>query len=242
MMTFIANAALALAFVVICVAFLIRKILWMRLLLLTATLLALVFCYASPERAAMLHEHTAVWLWLLVGVQGVRLVTALRERQSLRWSTEEMELRSTVFKGMTARSFNKLMRAGRWRTLKPESLIVVEDREVKQVALVYHGHAVVQVQGKTVARVKHGSFVGEMALLAGGVASATVKAVESVRCVMWNTDDLRDLMNRDRDLEAALHEVFSADLIEKLGTAPSPTTRLPKHRTSQSPFGEEEVE
>jgi hypothetical protein len=236
----VADIFLVLAFLLTSAALFMQRILWLRFLFFVATLSGLVFCYVAPERARMLSVHITLYLWMLLCVQLVRLASVMRERQSLHWTTEELDLRSTVFKGMTARSFGKLMKAGRWRTLKPESLLVVEGREVKHVALVYHGHAAVQVQGKTVARVKHGSFVGEMALLAGGAASATVKAVESVRCLMWNIHDLRDLMSRDRDVEAALHEAFSADLIDKLGTAqPQPDA---KHRPTHSPFGEEEVE
>jgi CRP-like cAMP-binding protein len=211
-----------------------RDVLWMRVLLALSSVSAITAWILSSTGSSMgglffwLPTHVIWWLWIMLAINIIQLAILVRERRSLQWSNEEVEVRNTVFKQMSARSFRTLMRAGRWRTLKAESVLVVEGKPVTHLTLLVSGSAVVQVHGKTIAFLGHGAFVGEMSLLTGSPASATVRISQTSRVLVWEANALRNLMNRNQDIDAALQEALSADLLGKLSTS------LPSNNTTHS--------
>jgi CRP-like cAMP-binding protein len=219
---------LTLFFALHCAAALMRNTLWMRLCSFAGSFVGMIGAWwrapalFSPPPAFTPDQSlwrivawgcTALWI-----AHGFMLARLLNQRTSLRWTPEELELRTTVFAQMDSRTFRKLMALARWRTLKPTSVLVSEGKDVQHVALIVSGAAIVQVRGQIVAYLTHGRFIGEMTLLGGGKASATVRITEPTRCVAWDVAALRRLMKNDPVLEAVLTDIFSADLQGKIVT------------------------
>ena len=76
----------------------------------------------------------------------------------------------------------------------------------------------VDVGGRTIARMGPGSFIGEMAFLTDGTASATVTATYPTRVMKIEQTRLKTLLVIDNQIAAVLHRLLGADLAQKLRT------------------------
>jgi CRP-like cAMP-binding protein len=91
-------------------------------------------------------------------------------------------------------------------------------RENEPVSHLFHlakGSADVTVLGKTVARVE-GGFIGEIHVLAGDAASATVRTTTPTRVFCLSGENLRRLCDSDPRTRLYLEQVLSASTQEKL--------------------------
>jgi len=61
-----------------------------------------------------------------------------------------------------------------------------------------------------------GSFIGEMAFLTGGAASATVTATHETRVMKLEQTRLKTLLVIDSQIASVLHRLLGADLAQKL--------------------------
>jgi len=80
------------------------------------------------------------------------------------------------------------------------------------------------VRGQKLAQLKDGSFIGEMSFIAGGAATATVRAAQNTRYLAWSKRDLTDLLERNPTMRFAMQTVFSTDLTKKLIRQRFPTS------------------
>jgi len=67
-----------------------------------------------------------------------------------------------------------------------------------------------------VSYVRNGQFVGEMSFLSGNLTTATVTTIDETRCLLWDKEQLRELMRKDMEVETSLSMVFNSDLLAKL--------------------------
>jgi CRP-like cAMP-binding protein len=79
-----------------------------------------------------------------------------------------------------------------------------------------HGGFSVEKAGEIVANVGRGAFVGEMAFLSGAMASATVVATEESRALVFESDRLHKMAEKDEATASALHLMLGRDLAAKL--------------------------
>ncbi len=192
-------------------ALLFKDALWLRLAMIASNSAGLTY-YILEQKGG----NEPLWLAAFLLINVVHLALLVRSRSSLIWTDEELDLRNTVFKQLSAGAFKKLMKAGRWKTYKASEILASEGREVKSVMFVYSGAAVVQVGARTIAHLRHNTFVGEMSFVTGAPASATVKTVQLTRCLVWQAKALRDLLAKESELRTAMQSIFSHDLMGKL--------------------------
>jgi len=82
--------------------------------------------------------------------------------------------------------------------------------------VVYSGNASVNVEGKEVAQLRGGQFIGEMSFLTGSRTSASVEAKDALRYVRWPKEQLTRFLEKNPDLRAALQMIMGRDLVAKL--------------------------
>src|SRR5437763_972072 len=140
----------------------------------------------------------------------------IREHNVIPFSNEEKELDDTLFKDFAAFDCMKLMRIGNWREAKPGQVLTVEGEPLDEVMLIYDGRLGVETNGKEVAQLQDGNFIGEVSFISGGAATATVRAVDPTRYVSWSKKEIEKLLNRNPSMKFAMQAVFSTDLSKKL--------------------------
>jgi Popeye protein conserved region len=201
------------ASVLTAIAYLVKDILWLRILTVLACICGIFFNYRVPATPLW---AVIYWNIAFLAINVVQIAILFKERSAVSFSEEEKELYETMFQSFAPFEFMKLLRAGQWREAKKDQLLAVEEQPLDQVMLIYNGLVSVELKGQPVAQVKDGSFIGEISFLRGGAATATVRALEATRYLSWRQVDLRQLLRRNPSMHFAMQTVISTDLSRKL--------------------------
>lgn len=202
-----------LASVLTMVAYLLKDILWLRFLTILSCFAGMAFNYFVPATPLW---TVIYWNVLFAVINIVQIAIIIKERSGVRFSEEEKELHETLFKNFAPFEFMKLMRIGQWMKAKPGQVMAVENQPIESVMLIYNGIVGVEKDGKEVARLKDGNFIGELTFITGGAATATVKALQSTRYIAWPKEAMRQLLNRNPSMRFAMQSLLSTDLSKKL--------------------------
>jgi hypothetical protein len=200
-------------------AYLLKDILWLRVLTIFSCFTGIVFNYFVPSEPLW---TVIYWNIVFAIINIVHIAILIKERTGVHFSEEEQGLHETLFKNFAPFEFMKLMRVGQWLVAKPGDVLAVEQKPIDAVMLIYNGLAGVERNGKEVARLKDGNFIGEVSFITEGTATATVRALEPTRYVAWPKAAVRSLLNRNPSMRFAMQSVLSTDLSKKLARrAPS---------------------
>ncbi len=108
--------------------------------------------------------------------------------------------------------FRRLVAAG--RRIDGPAALIEEGRRPAALYYVLSGEAEVRKAGETLSIGPH-IFLGEIAFLTGGTASASVRLAEEAHCIAWDVTVLRALMAKERAIDIALRGLMNRDLAAK---------------------------
>ena len=193
-------------------SYLVKDILWLRVLTVVAagSLLPYFYFRAEPMMAPI------YWNAFFIAINIYHIQRLLFERRPVRLALEEQELYQQRFRPLTPREFVKLVGAGRWTRYGSGEELVAERSEPDRVLVIASGRAVVSRAGREVAALGPGSFVGEMSFITGEPASASVAAAEPLRVVEWSAASLRRVLDKNPSVQSAMQLIFGTDLAGKL--------------------------
>ena len=117
-----------------------------------------------------------------------------------------------AFASLSREQLAQLVKVGNWRTLEPGAEVTREGEPVKELVLICDGQVVVESQGRTITRLHGGSLVGELALVSGRPASATVTVQRITRAFILEMANLRRLVRTDDLVASAIDRVVGRDL------------------------------
>jgi hypothetical protein len=192
-------------------AYLLKDILWLRLLTILSCFAGIAFNYFEPATRTMIY-----WNVLFAIINIVQVAIIIKQRSSVHFTEEEKELHDTLFKNFAPFEFMKLMRVGKWLEAKQGEILATEQKPIDRIMLIYNGLVGVESKGKEVAKLKDGNFIGEVSFIAGGAATATVRALRPTRYVAWPKEAIKKLLNRNPSMRFAMQAMLSTDLTKKL--------------------------
>jgi len=202
---------LHIANVIYLLSYLVKDILWLRLLTVVGGVLLMVWAFAQPQPL----WASLGWNALFLAINVWRIALLLLERRPVRLSERDMGLYRMVFRALTPREFVQLLALGRWEEAKPDARIVERARELDRLMVIASGRTAVRV-GERVVELKEGHFVGEMSFITGEAPTADVVAIDSIRYVSWPKAELRTFLAEHPALRAAWQAILGADLVGKL--------------------------
>lgn len=138
-------------------------------------------------------------------------------RTAFRLSAEDRALLAR-FGTLTPGEFRRLMRSGVRRRADAEVEMTAEGSRPEKLFFVTEGAITVLKAGRRM-HLPAQAFVGEIAFLEHGVATATVRVTPRTRWVEWPAPALRRQLDRDRALRAGLTRLIGDDLARKLARA-----------------------
>jgi hypothetical protein len=194
-------------------AYLLKDILWLRLLTILSCFAGIAFNFIVPSTPLW---TVIYWNILFAGINIVQVAVIIKQRSSVHFTDEEKELHDTLFKNFAPFEFMKLMRIGKWLEAKQGDILATEQKPIDSVMLIYNGLVGVESNGKEVAKLKDGNFIGEVSFITGGAATATVRALQSTRYVSWPKEAISQLLNRNPSMRFAMQAMLSTDLSKKL--------------------------
>jgi hypothetical protein len=196
-------------------SYLVKDILWLRLLTVVAglTLLAYYLLLPAPLWVAV------AWNCVFLAINAWQIRTLLLERRPVQFAPEELRLYEMAFRSLLPREFAKLLGLARWSDATAGERIVVSGKELDRVMVIGSGRVRVELEGTSPIELRPGSFVGEMSFLGGGAPNADVVALGPTRLLSWLQKDLREVLAGSAELRAAVQKVIGEDLIAKLRPA-----------------------
>ena len=194
-------------------AYLLKDILWLRLLTILSCFAGIAFNYFVPATPLW---TVIYWNVLFTAINVVQVAIIIKQRSSVHFTEEEKELHDTIFKNFAPFEFMKLMRVGKWLEARQGEILATEKKPLDSIMLIYNGSVSVELNGKELAKLKDGNFVGEVSFITGGAATATVRALRSTRYVSWPKEAIKQLLNRNPSMRFAMQAMLSTDLSKKL--------------------------
>lgn len=210
------NFAVNLAFAVGAVAFLLRDILYLRVVAMVAQA---GFAYVAIRQPAWPDAPHLYWYLAFFGINAVQSAILFYERRLLHLSPEEESLRVLAFPALDPTAVRRILRRGTWVDLEPGEVLAREGELPDYVLVLARGTADVTLHDRPVAQVKAGEFVGEIAFLADRPATATVRACERGRAMAWPRPRLHRWVSRDNEMHAAMYAAMGLNLAEKIAAA-----------------------
>src|SRR5499433_2399114 len=96
-------------------AYLLKDILWLRVLSIASCFAGIAFNYFVPATPLW---TVIYWNLLFATINIVQVAIIVRERSGIHFTEEEKELHETLFKHFAPFEFMKLMRIAKWSTAK----------------------------------------------------------------------------------------------------------------------------
>lgn len=202
-----------LANIVYVLGYLVKDIMWLRAWIAVGSVLEVVYSFLVAERPLWTNIF---WCSLYTVVNTWQVRSLAMERRKIHFNEEESNLYRTVFSNFTDHEFWKVIKLAAWKEYTSGHILIGENQEVTRLTLITRGSASIVVGGKTVSAVKENTFVGEMGFLTDRPASATVQVSETVRCVEWDKQALKNLMAKDSRIYVCMQSIFTTDLIAKI--------------------------
>lgn len=194
-------------------AYLVRDILWLRVLTVVATLCLMPYYFCCSDQPLL---GPIGWCSLFTAINIVQIVMLVMERRPVFLGEEELQIYNRVFRSLTPREFMKLIGFAEHKRAAANQVLLQQGQPVEQLILISKGSGQVQIDGRHVAQVNAGQFVGEMGFLTRDDASATIIASVPSDYYCWPAKKLRNLFEENPQLSVKMQGVFGVDLIGKL--------------------------
>jgi hypothetical protein len=205
-----------LAFGLIAFSFLVKDILYLRLLSILASAFSIFYNFYIPAEPMMI---AIFWNIVFILVNIYHIAVIIYEKRPVKMSTKEKELHETMFRGLSPVEFLKITKVAEWKEFKSPLPIIQQGKSVKDLVLIYNGLVHVIVNDKKVAELKDGQFVGEMSFLTEKPATATCKVEHNAEWLVWNQKDFKDLLKRNPSLYFTIQSLLSEQVSNNLVTS-----------------------
>lgn len=153
---------------------------------------------------------------LFAGFSIVGMTRVYLANRQLHFEPREKRLHETRFSMLTRGDMRRVLAAGQWEDLAPGHVLTTQDEPVAQLAYIDRGGVDVEVNGHKIVEVGRGEFIGELASLTSGAASATVIVNQPSTCFMIPSETLRAMVRGKPDLRAQLEFAFAGNIRSKL--------------------------
>ena len=209
----IATIAGHLAFGLIAFSFLVKDILYLRILSILASLFSVFYNFYIPIEPMWLPIG---WNIVFVVVNLYHISVIIYEKRPVHMDDKNSEVYETLFKDLTPVEYLKISKAAIWKKFKPEEFLTRQTHLVPDLVLIYNGTVDVLVDGKKVAQLKDGQFVGEMSFLTEKSATATCIVKHPCECLVWKQREFKELLKRNPSLYFTLQTLLSAQVSSNL--------------------------
>ena len=183
----------------------------MRLLAALAGLMAAIHFALTGAGVAWLF-----WAALFAAINAVRFAGLAMRARSGKLLEEERELFDEVMKIGEPGQQRHLKDLIDWRDIAAGDSLVTQGQANPPLIYVARGRAGIEVDGKRVGECAPGDFLGEMSLISGQTATATVSAAEPMRVARFDREALAQLARAAPDVGRALDSALNRSLAAKV--------------------------
>jgi CRP-like cAMP-binding protein len=208
LLTVLGNVGYGLMFV----GFFARDVLWLRGVLATGQAIVAFYTWRNGVHVV------SAWNVAFMLINAVMAVQILNERRAVSLPEDLRTIYEQHFAALTPPEFLRWWRQGHREQVSRGALTRTGVRP-EALTFVVTGAALVRRQGRDVATLASGDFVGEMSLITGRPANADVDIVATSDIVRWSRDELETLRERSPVLWTKIQSVIGLDLVQKVRRA-----------------------
>ena len=191
-------------------AYLVRDILWLRILTVVA-IVSMIPYYFCCDLNPPIYWNSG---FALINI--VQIALLVRERRPVFLGEDEQKLYRSLFQTLTPREFIRLMGLADWKTATPGETLLKQHESVSELMLIFKGRGRVEMDGRFIAELGMNQFIGEMGFLTEQHASASVIAGVRMEYLSWPADKLREFFADNPQVHIKVQGILGADLVEKL--------------------------
>ena len=206
----IAAIAGHLAFGLIAFSFLVKDILWLRIMSILASLFSVLYNFYIPVDPMWLAIN---WNIVFILVNLYHIAVIIYEKRPVHMNPKDKELYETLFKELTPVEYLKITKIAEWHKYTSGEVLIKHSALVTDLILIYNGTVEVEVDGNIVAELKDGQFVGEMSFLTEKSATADCVVKHDTECLMWKQPEFKDLLKRNPSLYYTIQGLLSNQLV-----------------------------
>jgi len=199
-----------LAFGLIAFSFLVKDILWLRIVSILASLFSVFYNWVIPVEPMWIPIG---WNFVFVALNVYHIAVIIYEKRPIKMEPKDKELYETLFKDLSPVEYLKISKVAEWKTYKSGEKIIRQGTPVTDLILIYNGTVDVAVDGKGVAQLKDGQFVGEMSFLTEKPATATCIVKHKTECLVWKQPEFKELLKRNPSLYYTIQSLLSNQLV-----------------------------
>ena len=202
-----------LAFGLIAFSFLVKDILWLRAMSILASMFSVFYNWVIPPEPMWIPIG---WNFVFVAVNLYHVAILIYEKRPVKMNDKNTELYQTLFKEMSPVEYLKISKCAKWIKFKSGEVITKQKLPVKDLVLIYNGTIDVAVDGKKVAELRDGQFVGEMSFLTEKPATADCVVKHDSECLVWKQGEFKELLKRNPSLYFSIQSLLSAQVSSNL--------------------------
>ena len=199
-----------LGFGLIAFSFLVKDILWLRIVSILASLFSVFYNWVIPVEPMWIPIG---WNFVFVGLNLYHIAVIIYEKRPIKMAPKDKELYETLFKDLSPVEYLKISKVAQWKTFKSGETIIRQEHLVPDLILIYNGTVDVVVENKKVAELKDGQFVGEMSFLTEKTATATCIVKHNTECLVWKQPEFKELLKRNPSLYYTIQSLLSNQLV-----------------------------
>ncbi|MCL4672016.1 MAG: cyclic nucleotide-binding domain-containing protein [Sphingomonadaceae bacterium] len=183
----------------------------LRMLALAAGLAALAWAVLGGAGWVVI-----LWTGLFVLANAVQLAIMVQRGRTGDLRAEERELLGHVLGVEEPSGQRRLLDLMRWRDVAPGEVLIREGQGEPPLVYVATGAGQVRVGDRTVGACGSGDFLGEMSLVSGQRATASVIAESAMRVAVFDRDALRQLSSSAPELGSVIAKAINQSLAAKV--------------------------
>ena len=199
-----------LAFGLIAFSFLVKDILWLRLVSILASSFSVFYNWVIPVEPMWLAIN---WNFVFISLNLYHIAILIYEKRPIKMAPKDKELYETLFKDLSPVEYLKITKIANWKKFKAGDTLIRQNHLVTDLILIYNGTVDVVVKDKIVAQLRDGQFVGEMSFLTEKSATATCVIKHDTECIMWKQPEFKQLLKRNPSLYYTIQGLLSNQLI-----------------------------
>ena len=200
-----------LSYILLIASMAMHDIFWLRVLAILAGL-------AGAAYAAIWLNNPVGTFWelLLTAVNVVQWLWLLYERRDQNLSPEQMKIKEEVFPLLSMTDFRKLLNSAEEMVFLLGDEFLTEGQHVPYVFLVLEGEAAVILDDNEVSRCTGRDFIGKIGFLNNLPASASVRAMTTMKCLVFDAEVMRKMMARSNEFDRGFNIALNSNLAAKL--------------------------
>ena len=159
---------------------------------------------------------SSFWMIVFVAINLYQIVRIINERRKRYIEPKIFDIYESVFKSLSTFEFLTFWKMGLIKNVENGVTIIEKDEKLNSILLLINGKVNVKSEGKSIAFLPRGSFIGEISYITKEGASANVIADGDATYIEWTNKELMKIKNSKKIFWTKIQNILLNDLIIKL--------------------------